>query len=184
MILKKATYKAIKYACMNFHYAKAVPVARLAYNVYNKENEWCGCVVFGGGANYRLGDTFNLTHGQYLELTRMALNGKQESTSQVLGRAIKLAKKDCPSLQLLISYADKGQNHKGIIYKATNWILIDETDTSGWEVFYKGKWRHDRIIANVKNRENIPKRKKSGKYKYVFPLNKKMKELCLPMKID
>ena len=88
------------------------------------------------------------------------------------------------SLQLLISYADKGQNHKGIIYKATNWILIDETDTSGWEVFYKGKWRHDRIIANVKNRENIPKRKKSGKYKYVFPLNKKMKEFCFNMKIN
>ena len=184
MILKKASYKAIKYACMNFHYAKTVPLSRIAYNVYNNDNEWCGCVVFGSGANYRLGDKFNLTHGQYLELVRVALNGKQNCTSQVLARAIKLVKKHCPSLQLLISYADKGQNHKGIIYKATNWLLIDNTFTSGWEVFYKGKWRHDRIISNIVNRDKIPKRKKSGKYKFVYPLNKKIFKVCFKMKID
>ena len=114
----------------------------------------------------------------------MALNGKQESTSKAMSIAIKLIKKNYPLVKLLISYADKGQKHKGIIYQATNWILVDETETSGWEIFYKGKWRHDRILANVSKstRERIPKRKKSGKYKYLYPLNNKIREQILKLK--
>jgi hypothetical protein len=184
MRLEPASYKAIKYACLNFHYAKAIPVTQVAYNVYNKNNEWCGCITFGGGANYRLGHIFGLVGGQFLELTRMALNGKQESTSKAMAIAIKLIKKNYPLVKLLFSYADKGQNHKGIIYQATNWLLIDETESSGWEIFYKGKWRHDRIISNVpkKFREKIPKRKKSGKYKYIYPLTNELKKTCSKLK--
>ena len=184
MQLKIASYKAIKYACLNFHYAKAIPITKIAYNVFNKNNEWCGCITFGGGANYKLGFTYGLVNGQFLELTRMALNGKQESTSKAMSIAIKLIKKNYPLVKLLISYADKGQKHKGIIYQATNWIFVDETKTSGWEIFYKGKWRHDRILANVSKslRQRIPKRKKSGKYKYLYPLNNKIRQEILKLK--
>ena len=50
MILKKASYKAIKYACLKFHYAKIVPVVHIAFSVFNKKGEWCGVICFGGGA--------------------------------------------------------------------------------------------------------------------------------------
>lgn len=162
---------------MNFHYAKAVPAVSIGYSVFNKKNEWCGCILFGSGANYRLGQMFNLVGGQFLELTRMALNGKQESTSKAMAIAIRLVKKNAPLVQMLFSYADKGQNHYGTIYQATNWYYINETETSGWEVFYKGKWRHDRILAN-KDRSKYKLRKKSGKYKYVYPLNKALIKQC------
>ena len=46
--LKRATGQAVKYACMNYHYAKAVPAAYNAYNVYNDQSEWCGVIIFGG----------------------------------------------------------------------------------------------------------------------------------------
>ena len=184
MRLELASYKAVKYACLKFHYAKTVPLTKISYNVFNNQKEWCGCITFGGGANYRLGSTYGLVNGQFLELTRMALNGKQESTSKAMSIAIKLIKKNYPLVKLLISYADKGQNHTGIIYQATNWILVDETETSGWEIFYKGKWRHDRILANVSKtvRDKIIKRKKSGKYKYIYPLNKDLKIKCEKLK--
>ena len=47
MRLELASNKAIKYSCLNFHYAKSVPVNTFAYSVFNDNNEWCGCVVFG-----------------------------------------------------------------------------------------------------------------------------------------
>jgi hypothetical protein len=184
MILNIASHKAVKYACLNFHYAKAIPVTKIAFNVFNNKKEWCGCITFGGGANYRLGSSYGLVNGQFLELTRMALNGKQESTSKAMSIAIKLIKKNYPLVKLLFSYADKGQNHTGIIYQATNWLFVDETETSGWEIFYKGKWRHDRILANVskKTRNKIPKRKKSGKYKYLYPLDNILKKDIIKLK--
>ena len=184
MILKKASYKAIKYACLNFHYSKVVPARAFGYSVFNKKNEWCGVITFGGGASAFMGVPFKLKHGQYLELNRMALNGKQESTSKAMSIAIKLAKKHNPTVKLLISYADKGQNHYGTIYQATNWYFVDESKSSGEEVFYKGKWVHNRGAGGALSRDEyreLPKRRKSGKYKYIYPINKSMTEMCRKM---
>ena len=128
MRLKKASKKAIEYACLKFHYAKVKPAHCFGYSVFNNKKEWCGVILFGGGASANMGKPFNLNYGQYLELNRMALNGKQESTSKAMSIAIKLVKKDNPTVKLLISYADKGQNHFGIIYQATNWYYTGETN--------------------------------------------------------
>lgn len=51
MRLTKANSKAINYACKNFHYSKSVPAVQYAYNVYNDKDEWCGVILYGGGAN-------------------------------------------------------------------------------------------------------------------------------------
>ena len=183
MRLEIASHKAIKYACLNFHYAKVVPVTSIAFNVYNNKNEWCGCILFGGGASYMLGNSYGLVLGQFLELTRMALNGKQESTSKAMAIAIKLIKKKKPLVKLLFSYADKGQNHLGIIYQATNWLFIDATKSSGIEYFYKGKWTHDKGRYNWDiDFKKLEKRKKAGKYKYVYPLTKELKVMCNDLK--
>jgi hypothetical protein len=42
MRLEKASYKAIVYACMNFHYAKSIPVVQSGFSVFNDLNE---CMV-------------------------------------------------------------------------------------------------------------------------------------------
>lgn len=180
MRLEKASSKAIKYACLNFHYAKVVPVVGIAFSVFNGKGEWCGVITFGYGASANMGKPYKLNHGQYLELTRMALNGKQESTSKAMSIAMRLIKKLCPTVKLLISYADKGQNHKGIIYQATNWYLVDDTESSGYEVWYKGKWVHDRGPNTLpkEQREKLTYRKKSGKYKYLYPIDRSMIDLC------
>lgn len=52
--LKKATGEAVRYACLNYHYAKAVPAAYNAYNVYNDRSEWCGVIIFGGAQRQTL----------------------------------------------------------------------------------------------------------------------------------
>jgi len=183
MRLEKASYKAIQYACLNFHYSKSIPSTRAkvnGYSVFNDKNEWCGVIIFSGGASANMGTPYGLKFGQYAELVRMALNGKQESTSKAMAIAMKLFKKNNPLVKLLISYADKGQNHYGTIYQATNWYFVEESESSGKDYFYKGKWRHDRTL-NTYSKEFLSKletRKRSGKRKYLYPLDKGLISLC------
>jgi hypothetical protein len=189
MRIEKASKEAVKYACLKFHYAKVVPAQYIGYSVFNDKDEWCGVITYSGGACSSLGDKFGLVYGQYLELTRMALNGKQEQTSKALSISIKQIKKDCPTIKLLVSYADKGQNHLGTIYQATNWIYIEENESSGTDYFYNGKWRHDRTLNtkfkgdNRKQLKSMPSRKRAGKIKYIYPLTKEMIKLTENMKL-
>ena len=180
MRLEKASYKAIKYACLNYHYSKTVPASSISYSVFNDKKEWCGIVSFCYPSGVMSGKQFNLVQGQFIELNRMALNGKQESTSKVLSLAIKIFKKQNPTVKLLISYADKGQKHIGIIYQATNWIYVGENESSGKDYFYKGKWRHDRTLNEYPKEflNTLETRKRSGKRKYLYPLDKSLIPLC------
>ena len=179
MRLEKASHKAIKYACLNFHYAKAVPTYSIGYSVFNDKKEWCGVVLFGGGASVNMPKKFNLRNGQYLELNRMALNGKQSETSKVLSIAMKLIKKECTTVKMLFSYADKGQEHFGTIYQATNWFYVENIESSGMEYFFNGVWKHDRGRYNWGvDFKKLPKRKKAGKHKYIYPLDKNLLNLC------
>jgi hypothetical protein len=179
MRLEIASNKAVKYACLNFHYAKVIPTYTIAFSVFNAKHEWCGCVLFGGGASVNMPKKLGLNSGQYLELNRMALNGKQESTSKVLSTAIRLVAKKSPTCKLLFSYADKGQNHFGTIYQATNWYYIEDIESSGTEYYFKGEWRHDRgRYGWGVDFKQLPKRKKAGKHKYVYPLDKNLIPLC------
>jgi hypothetical protein len=177
MRLEKASHKAIKYACLNYHYSKRVPSGlNVAYSVFNDINEFCGVIVYGYPASPNIVPEFNLENGKILELRRVALNSKHGITSKALGISMKLIKKDCPSLKLLVSYSDKGQNHFGIIYQATNWYFISESKSSGFEYFINGKWIHSR------HGKGEIKRTLAGKRKYVYPIDKSLIPLCNKLK--
>jgi hypothetical protein len=174
MRLEKASYKAIKYACMNFHYAKRIPTGtNIGYSVFNDEDIFCGVILYGNPATPAIANSLNLRHGELLELRRVALNSKHGITSKAVSISIKLLKKDCPTIKLVVSYADKGQNHLGVIYQATNWLYLGESESSGIEHFCNGKWLHSRH-----GRSNVT-RKLPGKYKYVYPLNNLTKKNIL-----
>lgn len=196
MRLEKASYKAIKYACMKFHYAKSVPVNVFGYSVFNEKKEWCGVILYGTGANNNIAKVYNLNQGEVIELVRMALNGKQGITSKVLSLSLKLIKKDIPLCKLIVSYADADQEHYGIIYQATNWIytgatMVNQKDAS---FIINGIRIHGKTISDrckrfglPKTEENIKKVYKTnnieayitkGKRKYIYPLDKSLIEMC------
>ena len=180
MRLTKANSKAINYACKNFHYSKSVPTIQYAYNVYNDKNEWCGVIIYDGGANNNLAKSFNLNNGEVLELERVALNGKQEQTSKAVALSLKLLHKENPIVKILVSYADHRQKHVGTIYKATNWIYLGISKTSDTQYFYKGKWTHERTINSKNNKEYLKKtllkRQNSNKFKYIYCFDKELKQ--------
>lgn len=180
MRITKANSKAVKFACQNFHYSKSVPTTQYSYNVYNDNNEWCGVIIYGGGANNNLSKSFNLNTGEILELERVALNGKQECTSKAVALSLKVLHKENPIVKVVVSYADHRQNHLGIIYQATNWLYMGITKTSDTQYFYNGKWTHERTINSKVNRDELksklPKRLNSNKFKYLYIFDKKLKE--------
>lgn len=186
MKLTIASHKAVEYACLKFHYAKTVPIKLIAFNVYNDNNEWCGVIVYGSGANAQISQPYDKWQGQVIELVRVALNGKQECTSKAVALSLKLLHKYCPMVDLVISYADMDQEHYGTIYQATNFIYTGET-TVGKKVAFivNGKRMHNRSIqgkgwkANLLwLRENIDKQAKEfitkGKRKYLYSFDKKL----------
>ena len=190
--LSLANHSAVTYACIHYHYAKRVPIDNLAFNFYEND-AWCGVIIYGFGANPSIAKSFKMWNGQVLELVRVALNGKQSVTSQCVAMSLKMVKKYAPCVNLIVSYADADQNHKGIIYQATNWIytgLTNENKKSNFIIH--GKKIHPRSVGG-KNwkvslnwiRENVDKYATQeisiGKHKYLFPLNEKTKKIIIDM---
>jgi hypothetical protein len=190
MRLEIALNKAIKYACLNFHYSKTVPAICNGYSIFNEKNEWCGVILFNRGA-ISSAKQYGFKNGQVAELIRMALNGKQSKTSKILSIAIKLFSKHNPNVKLLVSFADEEMNHKGTIYQATNWIFTGSYKTGDIYKDINGKKVHPRRITKsgfVKGfngkidkclkLENVIKIKGVDKHKYIYPLNKNLIPLC------
>lgn len=179
MRLEIASKKAVQYALMNFHYAKKIAprATDSAFSVFNEKNEWCGVICFGLGASPNIHSPFGLNAGEVIELIRVALNGKQSSTSKVVSIGLKLLKKNNPLVKLVVSYADKGQEHVGVIYQATNWYFIQDIKSSDTQYFVNNEWRHSKAIK-PQIKKIAPKRKASGKYKYIYPLDKTLIPLC------
>lgn len=114
----------------------------------------------------------------------MALNGKQAHTSQVLAAALRELKKDAPAVKIVVSYADRNQEHIGTIYQATNFYYIGEYANERG-IMLNGKLTHRRSINKKYGKSGIDWIKQNidpdaeviigkSKIKYVFPLDKRL----------
>ena len=190
MRISIATPKAIRYACMNFHYAKAVPAVQYGFNVFNDADEWCGVILYGGGANRNIAKEFGLCSGEILELVRCALNGKQGhgNTSKAVAATMKMLHQINPLVKILISYADLDQDHAGIIYQATNWIYLGKTNTDEVSAYIiDGKKTHRKSVYSKYGRQdfdwilqnvdpNAEKFYTKGKHKYIYCFDKALRK--------
>jgi len=153
----------------------------VGYSVFNDNDEFCGCVIYGRGANNNISKPFNLPQGRVIELTRMALNGKHGETSKVLAVSLRLIKKDIPFIDIVVSFADHEQGHKGVIYQASNWIYLGESKRQR-EVLCPetGKLLHKRVAnSRYGTIKGLEKTKIMFKHKYVYAYDKKMRNLLL-----
>jgi hypothetical protein len=190
MRLETATYEATKYAIMNYHYSKTMPPCGCSFSVFNSSNEWCGVIVYSKGASNRIASPYKMVQGQVVELVRVALNGKQESTSKAISISLKLLPKLNPLVKIVVSYADTGQNHSGIIYQATNWIYtgVKEGVTKSYINKTTGRKYHSRNVSPTGFKDNNTKRCQrasdcieidgTDKHKYIYPIDKKVVDLC------
>lgn len=186
MRLERASSQAVQYACENYHYAKKAPPTQCAYSVF-EEDEWCGVICYGTGNCPHIADIYGLGQGEVIELVRVAFNGKQSHTSKAVAISLKLLKKDCPLVKLVVSYADTAQQHLGTIYQASNWFYHYPTKGSTL-IEYKGRKYHSRLFKmKTKKAKELKNALATGKarlikpeikHKYLYPLDKKLRPMC------
>lgn len=166
-----ATHEAAKYACENWHYSKSLPVGKLVKVGAWEDGNFIGAVIFGRGANFRIGEPYGLTQTECIELVRIAFKTHANPISRILSLALKWLKKQAPGVKLIVSYADPEQGHHGGIYQATNWIYSGKSQGSE-KVYYKGKWVHKRTVdAALGHHRGFPIKKTEGKHTYLMPLD-------------
>ena len=169
-----ATHEAAKFACMNWHYSKSIPVGKIVKVGAWENNKFIGVVMFAWGANNHLGSPYGLPMVECCELVRIALTAHQTPVSKIMAISIRWLKKQSSGLRLIVSYADTSQGHHGGIYQATNWIycgFINQASTAE----YKGKVAHKRTFdaAGIKGYTLQPAK---PKHKYLMPLDAAMRE--------
>ena len=172
------SYKAAKYAVMNWHYSKTLAVSKMVKIGVWENDGFVGVILFNYGANPNLYKPYRLKQIECVELTRIALKKHYTPVSKLLKIAIIMIRKQSPKLKLLISFADSNQGHLGKIYQAGNWIYTGIAKTTP-QYMVNGKWIHQRQFGSLgySVKENIfPTRKLLNKFRYLYPLVKKMRK--------
>jgi hypothetical protein len=182
-----ATHEAAKFACENWHYSRCVPAGKVVKIGAWENGKFIGVVLFSRGATNEIGSPYALGQTEICELTRIALNKHITPVSKIISIAIKMLKKTNTGIRLIVSYADKNQNHHGGIYQATNWIFCGMAKDYGGSLIINGKQIHGRSVGakyGTRSLEYIRKHvdknatfaETSGKYKYLMPLDDEMRK--------
>lgn len=177
------SHEAAKYACEYWHYSKCIPKSKLVKIGVWENDRFIGVIIYSLGANYNLHRLFNLKTTEVCELTRIALNKHTNPVTKIVAISLKMLKKLCANLKLVVSYADRDQGHEGIIYKAGNWLRHGECFDEHYLLF--GKKIHPKTVGDRYGTRSIPyirqnidptvtKLKTLGKIRYIYKLDKRI----------
>ena len=178
------------------HYAGTWTASSNMYAVYydcgehqffsGKELKLIGVVLYGNPVGFRVVKSIceEFTDDDVLELKRLWIEdgyGKNIE-SYVISQTLKMLKKDSPQTKVVISYADPSVNHKGIIYRASNWLYqgneIGAADAYMYRYPNTDNWLSDRAIgeqlgtnglkAVLRKIPDMEYKKKLRKHRYIY----------------
>lgn len=185
-----ASHEAAKYACINWHYSKCLPVGKLVKVGAWEGGKFIGVVIFGRGATPNLGKPYNLGQEECVELVRIALTKHERPVSRIASLAMKFLSRSNPKLRLIVSFADQSQGHHGGIYQAGNWVYNGQGDPAKFYMI-RGKLTHPRSIGAKGLVQNIHGARQldpsatvvdvPGKHRYLMPLDADMRAKIMPL---
>jgi len=186
------------------HYAKRLPIMKIVFGVFDEELLLCGVCVFSPAPSRfwnNGGKLFNDKHNiEVMELSRLCLNENHEKnlTSYFVSQCLK----QLPKPNVVVSYADKNQNHTGFIYQACNFIYCGEAEpkNKSMDFILFGKKYHGRNMNIEFTRKMLGKQynedlhwkdnilavggeiiKQEPKHRYIFINAKNKKQLIQDM---
>lgn len=186
-----ATHEAAKYACENYHYSKTIPVPPIVKLGVWEDKKFIGVVLFSRGASPDLLKPYGLTQFEGCELSRIALKEHSTPVSRIIKIAINILNKT-NKLKLIVSFADCSKGHHGGVYQAGGWIFTGITSPS-IEYWKSGKRWHPRQLSEsgytvqfgakrkVPKPSECTKIKVPGKYRYLMPLDEKIRQSILKL---
>tara|TARA_R110002126_G_scaffold116368_2_gene255755 strand:+ start:431 stop:1000 length:570 start_codon:yes stop_codon:yes gene_type:complete len=155
---------------LDVHYLHRVPSISFTYGLF-LDGELTGVITYGSPASPHLcrgicGETFKRN---VIELNRLVLDNNQKNeASFLIANSLKLL----PKPKIVVSYADTAQNHKGVVYQATNWLYTG-CSKPRTDIRAEGG-KHPRHHAGNK----LDRVFRSGKHRYVmFTGNKREKKV-------
>lgn len=182
------SYEAAKYAVEHWHYSRCMPTPPIIKIGVWENSLFVGCVLFSRGANKNIGSPYGLRCTEVAELTRVALTNHASPVSRILSKAISLLRDKEKGLRLLVSFADRNQNHHGGIYQAGNWVYAGETSSSYKFIDAGGHVWHPRQVSKTGIKpqygelRRVPKSGdcdrifQYGKHRYLYPLDRAMRK--------
>lgn len=109
------------------HYLHRTCPCTQAYGLFDKEKDiLIGVILYGVPSSSTLkgGVCGDEEREHVIELKRLwvkdGVAGQPES--YFIAQTLRLMRVDCPKYDIIISYADAGFGHKGVVYQATNWM--------------------------------------------------------------
>ena len=181
-------HEAARMACRRWHYSKKIPVGKLVKIGVWEGGTFIGAIIFGDGLLGPSGTVYGVDKFKVAEIVRIALREHVWPVSRMISFSIKLLRKRCPGIQLIVAFADQGQNHHGGIYQASNFIYAGESEP-GRMFRHKvtGRILHNRAVSVNGRRSHFGKMRKvprhdeceivggSRKNRYLLPLTPEMK---------
>jgi hypothetical protein len=129
------------------------------------------------------------THAPYLELQRLVLLDEvpKNSESRFVAWCLRWLQKNT-DVKAVISFADPKYGHKGIIYRAGNWLYLGKQGPCRDRMFLNGKEMHPKQFYNLYGTSSLVKLKEMGigpittsfrepKHKYVYILRNELRSL-------
>jgi hypothetical protein len=186
------SHEAAKHACEHWHYSGAIPKSKLVKVGVWEHGRFIGVVIFGVEATRPLVHAYGLKQEEGCELVRIALREHHAPVSRIVAIALKMLKRQSPTLRLVVSFADPEQGHAGSIYQAGNWLYAGASQASE-EYVVRGKRWQGRAFRNGKPSHMTTRQYAasldpnfrvvmgSSKHRYLYPLDDEMRDRIAPL---
>ena len=213
MFVRKIEKSIAKNFVKKHHYSHSSNLCVASYGLFCKtdvpdeffdgnETNLIGVVIYSQPAGRSAAESISecVKIDECLELIRLViLDGFGKNIeSWFISQSFKFIKKDFPHVKVIISCSDTEQNHKGIIYQATNFLFTGlNSDTNLMPNFSISltenpyKWIHSRTVFSTYGSHNIEhlkktigrtfwRKKEAGKLRYIYIIaDKKTKKEIL-----
>lgn len=171
------------------HYSHRVSTCMAAFGLI-EDGKLVGAVVYGLPSSPSIIKyAFRDRDFRLYELTRLVVETTNKNAASILiGRSLKLMDAPCA----IISYADGGMHHCGIVYQATNWVYTGANYPHDSEYMVDGKRVHSTTLrsqgvtapkgwAKIHNIDTVPP---SLKYRYFYFVGNKKQKAYMMSKLQ
>lgn len=189
MDVRRVETNISKELIIKHHYSHRAPNAMYAFGLFDGDS-LVGVVTFGKPSSPQVAKSIAPTKQEIvLELNRLVITtSAQNAASRLVGRALHLL----PRNSIIVSFADRGQNHIGFVYQSTNFFFAGETKPHDSEYIIDGKRVHPRTMASRGITNPRQWAREHGiewvsiepKYRYVFLRGVNPKEIKWPLSKD